>query len=879
MKRSLLLLIFIVFSSWVCFAGMRNDDKKVFIATRVDSDGFIVDGQLSETMWQSGTWYGDFIQHEPYEGKAPSQETLCKILYDDDNVYVGVRALDTSPDSISWRRSRRDEIDGDFVGVLFDSYFDRRTAFAFVVNAAGVKMDGVLTSDGESEDWTWDPIWWVATNVNEEGWSAEMRIPLSQLRFDKSKEQIWGVEIARFLFRKEETSFWQHIPRDASGIVHQFGELHGISDIEPKRQVEIAPYVVASTERFKKVEGNPFETGKRNNLSAGLDGKIGVTNNLTLDFTVNPDFGQVEADPSEVNLTAFETFFEEKRPFFIEGRSIMSLPLLFGDGDLADENLFYTRRIGRRPQYYPDVDDDASVNFPDNTSILGAAKLTGKTKKGWSIGILESVTAEEKAKIDHEGERSSEPVEPLTNYIVGTVQKDFREGQTVIGGMFTSTNRSIDDPDLEFLHKDAYTGGIHFSHDIKERTYNISFKTYFSHVRGSEEAIIRTQRSSARYYQRPDAEYLDLDSSRTSLSGSGGVLSFNKIGEGHWRFGSFFSWKSPGLEVNDLGYMQSTDEILQVIWIGYRIWEPFSIFRSFNVNLNQWNVWDFGWNHRVNGGNINLNMQFKNYWSFGTGINPQGNAISNATLRGGPSILIPGSLSFWVDLDTDNRKKISGGLFTSHNWGFEGSSTNQNYGCFLSLKPSNALNITLVPSLNLNKRELQYIDKIELGEEERYIFGSIDQQTLMLSLRLNYSITPNLTIQYWGQPFVSAGSYDRFKMITDPHADAFSDRFHTYTDEEITLLNPDDGYLVDEDGDMNYDYGFEYPDFNFKQFRSNMVLRWEYIPGSTLFLVWSQGRTGYVADGQFRLGENIEQLFDVRPHNIYLVKLSYRFGL
>ncbi len=879
MKKTLHLFLLFFLSIRLCLAGGVNGEKKVMIAIRVESDDLVVDGSLSEAQWQNGTWYGDFIQHEPYEGKAPSQETLFKILYDDDNVYVGIRALDTSPDSISQRRSRRDDIDGDFVGVLFDSYFDRRTAFAFVVNAAGVKMDGVFTSDGESEDWTWDPIWYVDAEVNDEGWSAEMRIPLSQLRFVKSKEQVWGVEIARFLFRKEETSFWQHLPRDASGIVHNFGELHGISDIEPKRQVEIAPYVVASTERFKKVEDNPFETGRRNNLSYGVDGKIGVTNNLTLDFTVNPDFGQVEADPSEVNLTAFETFFEEKRPFFIEGRSIMSLPLLFGDGDLADENLFYSRRIGRRPQYYPDVDDDASVKFPENTPILGAAKITGKTKKGWSVGILESVTAKEVAKVDIEGERNTEAVEPLTNYIVGTVQRDFREGQTVVGGMFTSTNRKIDDPNLEFLHKDAYTGGIHFSHDIKERTYNISFKTYLSHVRGSEEAIIRTQRSSARYYQRPDAEYLELDSTRTSLTGSGGVLSFNKIGEGHLRFGSFFSWKSPGLEVNDLGYLRSTDEILQVIWIGYRIWEPFSIFRSFNVSLNEWNVWDFGWNRTVTGGNINMNMQFKNYWSFSTGMSTEGNALSNATLRGGPSMITPGTLSFWTDLDTDNRKKISGGLFTSHTWGFEESRKNQHYGCFISLKPSNALTLSLVPSLSLNKRDLQYIDKIELGEEERYIFGSIDQKTVMLSLRLNYSITPNLTIQYWGQPFVSAGTYDRFKMITDPHADAFSDRFHTYTDTEITFLNPDDGYLVDEDQDMNYDYGFGYPDFNFRQFRSNMVLRWEYVPGSTLYLVWSQGRTDSVADGEFHLGQNLEDLFDVRPHNIFLLKFSYRFKL
>lgn len=879
MTKRLILLFVILFFTRLSFGGKTNNEKKVFTASRVEGSALIVDGKLTDPMWQSGTWHGDFIQNEPYEGKAPSQLTFCKILYDNNNLYIGIKALDTSPDSISQRRSRRDEIDGDFAGILIDSYFDHRTAFAFLVNAAGVKMDGVFTADGDSEDWTWDPIWWVAAEVNEEGWSAEMKIPLSQLRFGRDEEQIWGLQIARMLFRKEELSFWQHIPRDASGMIHNFGELHGISNIQPKRQIEFAPYVVGSIERFKKEKGNPFETGKRNNLTGGVDGKIGVTNNLTLDFTVNPDFGQVEADPSEVNLSAYETFFEEKRPFFIEGRSILSLPLMFGDGDLAAENLFYSRRIGRRPQSYPDVDDDSYVSFPDNTSILGAAKLTGKTKNGWSIGILESVTAEEKAEIDREGETSYESVEPLTNYIVGRVQKDFREGQTIIGGMFTSTNRKIENANLEFLHSDAYTGGVNFSHDIKERKYNISFKTYFSHVRGSEEALIKTQRSSARYFQRPDAEYLDLDSTRTSLSGSGGVLSFNKIGEGHLRFGLFFSWKSPGLEVNDLGYLRATDELLQVVWIGYRIWEPFSIFRTFNINFNQWNAWDFGWNRAVTGGNVSLNMQFKNYWNFGTGINPSGNRISNSALRGGPSLHVPGSISIWTHLGTDNRKKISAGINTNLRLGYQESSNDQNYTFFISLKPSNALDITLAPFFGLSNRELQYIDRTSFGDEDRYIFGSIDQKTLMLSLRLNYSITPNLTIQYWGQPFISAGKYDNFKMITDPHADNYTDRYHVYTEDQITFLNKDDGYEVDEDQDMNADYSIDFSDFNFREFRSNMVLRWEYIPGSTLYFVWSQGRTGYEQTGQFALGDDLGDLFDVHPHNIFLVKFSYRFGL
>ncbi|MQY78871.1 MAG: hypothetical protein GH151_06705, partial [Bacteroidetes bacterium] len=641
MRQSIIILLLVCFSIQG-IARKTSTEKKIFRAIRVESRSPVIDGILDDPVWQNLEWESGFIQQQPYEGKDPSQETAFKILYDDNNVYVAFRAYDASPDSIVKRMTRKDEIDGDIVAIQLDSYYDRRTAFTFMVNAAGVKMDGVFSNDGENEDWTWDPIWHVKTNSDEEGWTAEMKIPLSQLRFDKEEDQVWGLQVVRLLFRKEELSIWQFIPRDAPGWVHQFGELHGISGIKPKRQIEIAPYTVGNMERFEKEEGNPFATGKSSNLNIGVDGKIGITNNMILDFTMNPDFGQVEADPSQVNLTAYEIFFEEKRPFFIEGKNILSFPLMFGDGDMASENMFYSRRIGRRPHSYPNTEDGEYADIPINTSILGAAKLTGKTKNGLSIGILESITAKEKAEINNEGIKRFETVEPLTNYSVSRVQKDFNKGNTILGGMFTTTNRKIENPDLNFLHTSAYSGGLDFTHQWKDRTYSFSLKNYFSQVKGSEEALIRTQSSSARYFQRPDNDYVKFDSSRTSLSGYGGVLAAGKFANGHWRYAGIISWKSPGLELNDVGFMTSADEILQVFWVGYRIWEPFSIFRNLNVNLNQWNVFDFGGNHTVTGGNINLHMQFKNYWSLSTGINPQGNATSNSILRGGPSFLTPG---------------------------------------------------------------------------------------------------------------------------------------------------------------------------------------------------------------------------------------------
>lgn len=604
--------------------------RKVCNACKVRSEAPVIDGKLDDTEWLYLAWIDNFVQQKPYEGKEPSQETGFKILYDNDNIYVAIWAYDTSPDSIERRLTRKDYIEGDMVSIQFDSYYDHRTAFIFMVSASGVKGDAILSNDAEAEDNTWDPIWYVRTSIDADGWNAEMKIPLSQLRFDKRENQVWGLQVIRFLFRKEEVSFWQPIPRDAPGWVHQFGELHGISGISPKKQIEITPYVVASTERFEKEEGNPFATGKLNRFNAGIDGKIGMTNNMIIDFTLNPDFGQVEADPSLVNLSAYEVFFEEKRPFFIEGKNIFNSPLLFYGGDyVVPENLFYSRRIGRNPQAIPNTEEGEYADVPASTSIMGAAKLTGKTKNGLSVGILESVTAKEKAEIDKEGERSFESVEPLTNYAIARVQQDFNKGNTLLGGVFTSTNRQIEDSSVNFLHTSAYSGGLDFRHSWKERTYSVMAKTYFSYVSGSQEALIRTQESSARYFQRPDNDYAKLDSNRTFLSGFGGTFGIGKFANGHLRYSGFLSWKSPGLELNDIGFISTADQINQSFWIGYFVWDPFFIFRELDMGVSQWSVFDFGGNLNYKGINININSEFKNYWSLSAGVNLSLSGLSN----------------------------------------------------------------------------------------------------------------------------------------------------------------------------------------------------------------------------------------------------------
>lgn len=466
--------------------------------------------------------------------------------------------------------TRRDEVDGDYVGLSFDSYHDLRTGFTFLVSSTGVKMDLMHINDGQVEDPSWDPIWHVKSAIHELGWFAEMKIPLTQLRFEKNTDEVWGVEIFRLNYRESEMSFWQPIPRNTSGLVHMYGELDGLEDIEPKKIFDLMPYAVASYENYKAQEGNPFLSGSDFIPNAGLDGKLGVTNNLTLDFTINPDFGQVEADPSQVNLTAYESFFREKRPFFIEGNNITSLSIGVGDSEMGNDNLFYSRRIGKSPAGYARLENGEYSKTPRNVRILGAAKLTGKTKDGLSIGVIETVTPRTYARIDSAGHRSKQEVEPLTNYFIGRVQKDFNKGNTMIGGMLTHTYRDLkavedlENSPLNYLHSSALTGGLDFTQHFNDKNWKLSINTAFSQVEGSEEAISATQMSARHFMQRPDATHMDYDPSRTSLSGTGGKMEFGKIG-GNWNFMLFSTFKSPGFEINDLGYIRAADDMMHAL--------------------------------------------------------------------------------------------------------------------------------------------------------------------------------------------------------------------------------------------------------------------------------------------------------------------------
>ena len=837
----------------------------------------VVDGQLDDAAWNIVDWTTDYIENQPDENTPPSYQTKFKIVYDSKYLYIGVRCYDEEPDEIVKRLSRRDGFEGDWIEFNIDSYHDKRTAFSFTVTAAGVKGDEFISNNGNNWDGSWNPIWYTKTNIDDEGWTAELKIPLSQLKFGSSDNQVWGLQSTRRFFRGEERSLWQRKPVDQPGWVSEFGELHGLKNIEPQKQLEIQPYTVASGETYEAEEGNPFRDGSESNITVGLDAKIGITNDLTLDLTVNPDFGQVEADPSAIALDGFQIFFREQRPFFVENKNIFDFNISQSEAGntFGSDNVFYSRRIGRSPQGFPDTADGEFVEIPDNTQIIGAAKFSGKTKDGWAIGVLESVTAKKYATIDNNGERRREVVEPLTNYFVGRVQKDFNDRNSFIGGVFTATNRDRLTEGLNFLHKSAYSGGLDFKHQWNNRDWYFGGNVILSHVQGSAEAIENTQRSITRLFQRVNADHVEVDDTKTSLTGTGGDVKIGKIGNGHWRFESGGTWRSPELELNDLGFQRQADDIRHYTWVGYQTLKPDSTFRRAGINYNHWAAFDFEGNHNYLQFNTNSWQNWKNNWFTNLGFNYAPVQYSNFALRGGPRLKQSPWVSFWNGINTDNRKKVRFNIFHNGRKAVDDSFKSYFIRAGVTYQPIDAIRVSAFPSYNINNDKLQFVDNLEVNGNPRYLNGEIEQRTLSMSFRLNYTINPNLTIQYWGQPFISRGRYSNFKHVNDATAKRFENRFLQYDTNQISLT--DGTYTVDENLDGATDFSFGNPDFSFVQFRSNLVLRWEYIPGSEIFLVWSQdvSQSGDPSEGLFTsLGDNI---LGQKPQNIFLLKATYRF--
>jgi hypothetical protein len=845
-------------------AAPAGGSAPAYVVTAARLDGELrVDGRLDEAAWAAASPAGGFVQQVPVEGAPSTQRTEARVLYDGRAVYVGMRMHDTAPDSIAGQLVRRDAAGSysDWAYVLLDSYNDNRTGFRFAVNPRGVKRDIFHFGDVQ-EDPSWDAVWDVAVSTDAGGWTAEFRIPFSQLRFNArgGAEQTWGVNFGREIARYEERAFWAPMEPNAGRYVSYAGELRGLRELTPPRRLEVQPYSVARLTRAPGESADPFYRANDVAGSLGADLKYGITSDLTLTATINPDFGQVEADPAEVNLTAFETFLPERRPFFTEGTDIFDFDL--GQAGLSGgERLFYSRRIGRAPQRRVNV--DGWVDAPTATTILGAGKVSGRAGSAWSLGVLSAATAPERAALQVAGRDSAVAVEPFTQYLAGRAIRDFRGGESALGVVLTSVRRDVDaESGLDFLRREAWAGGVDARHRFGGGRFEASGWVLGSHVSGSQRAMLRTQQSSARYFQRPDASHLALDSARTSLGGLAARFKLAKVSGGNWSWDVSGTVRTPGFEVNDLGYQQSADAATGMGSLRYLQSRPGRLFRSWRAGVETGAGWTLGGERFLTYGVLQGGVRLHSFWNVEGGVARLLPALSVTELRGGPALRVQGRTMWMGGLSTDSRRKVRLAL--------DGTveAEDGTGGRLLSLaptvrvRPTTRADFTVGPVLERNVAPAQYVGRASTDEGTQYLFGRLEQTTFGLSARLNYAVTPELSLQLYAQPFVSAGEYGSFTRVGDPRAARWNERF---------LPHPDGP-------------GFD-PGFNVKQFRSNAVLRWEYRPGSTLFVVWSQERNDAVEDGSFALGRDFGRLFGVRgdprvrPTNVLVIKASYWLGL
>jgi hypothetical protein len=835
----------------------------------------VLDGRLDDAAWQSAPVATDFVQRSPDPGQPSVQRTEARVTYDNDAIYVAIRAFDTAPDSIASQLARRDaaSIFSDWVDVIIDSFLDRRSAYRFSVNPHGVKRDSYYFNDGQ-EDLGWDAVWEVATRIDEHGWTAEFRIPLSQLRFaTASDEQTWGLQFGRTIARLEERSYWSPFLPEVSGFISIAGSLTGLQGLDSPKRLEVLPYALSRVTRApapKAAVPSPFWQATDPAGSFGADVKYGLSSNLTLTGTVNPDFGQVEADPAVVNLSAFETFFPERRPFFLEGADLFNF--IIGDSHTG-EGLFYSRRIGRAPQRSQIAGADHTA-MPESARILGAAKLTGRVGD-WSVGVFNALTQAEHARFSADGIMDSAPVEPFTSYSVGRLNRNFRGGSSTLGAMATATNRRIDDEALAFLRTAAYSAGISGQHRFgPANRFSISMSLAASAIYGDTLAIQRAQVAPQRYYQRPDATHVEYDPHRTSLSGMSGTLDLSSTGGARWNAGLGARFRTPGFDVNDAGFQQSADMKLFYGWFNYNGYQPGRVLRNWNVGFNPSTGVNFGGTRLWTQVNAWGNLNFVNFWSLNVSLNHRLAATTTTALRGGPALHQPGSDNISVGLGSDRRRpvrvNVHGSTFREHDTGVWRSSI----GGALSMRPSPRLDMALQPAVNWVEHAWQYVGapRTQQAGTREYLFAGLHQTTVSLTTRLSYTFTPELSLQLYAQPFFGSGSYREFRRVVNPRSTRFHERFHTFASEELQR-DADTGMYTARIG--HDAVSFRDPDFMQTSLRSNAVLRWEYRPGSTVFVVWSHGRSDRLDDGRFDFRRSVDDLLQLQGTNVLLVKVNY----
>lgn len=849
-----------------------------------------IDGKLDDAAWATATPTGNFVQSYPQPGLAAPDQTEVRVLYDDDALYVGIRMFDAHPDSIASGLARRDAtaatgIYSDWVHLMIDSYHDRRTAFRFSTTPRGVQKDVYTFNDG-NEDINWDAVWEVGTRVDSLGWVAEYKIPLSQLRFGGDSAtglgRVWGFQVQRDIARRNERTTWTPWSPQDGALVSRFGDLAGLQGIKIPARLEVTPYISSTLTRAPGSTANPFYERTRNKPSVGGDLKYGLPGGLTLSATLNPDFGQVEVDPAVVNLSAFETSFPEKRPFFLEGSDVFSFGQVVRQNDYGGQTYLYSRRIGRQPQLgvpggtlYADV--------PSQTTIAGAAKVTGKNGP-WTVGLLEALTTEQDARIlTAGGLRYDRPVEPITNYFAGRVKRDFRGGATTVGAMLQHTKRDIqgDTVFAPLLRSDATFGGIDFEHDMQNRTWITSGFLAGSLVKGSRQAIAATQRVSNHYFQRPDSADLGLsyDTTRTSLQGYIGEIALQKSGA---TFGSIaMKTSSPGLEINDLGFQSRTGYSAVSTIIGRQDFKAGRIFRNWNAFVFQNDAFNFGGKGIFHSYAGRTNGTFNNLWNGSVGVAYSPDFFDDQLLRGGPEGRQPAVWQYQGSLSTDSRRRAVFGANATYVHDVLGGMFSQ-MGISLDSRPSSNVRISFSPSYSrlFDTEQLvrTAVDPLATNTYgRRYVLGALSQHTLSLETRIDLTISPTLSFVTYIQPFVSTGSYDDFKELLAPGTYSFA-RYGTQRGT-LTYDAATSRYTIDPDGAGTAPaFTINQPNFNVRSLRGNAVVRWDYRPGSALYLVWQQQRSDFEPIGEFDSRRDVGAIFRTIPTNVFLLKATYWMG-
>ena len=857
-------------------------------ATAIRRDGAVlIDGKLDEAAWAKAPVANQFTQSYPNVGR-PDTTTLVRVLYDDDAIYVGVKALDAHPDSIAAQLARRDAggIYSDWIHVIIDSYHDRRTAFRFTVNPKGVQKD-VYTSNDNNEDTNWDAVWDVATRIDPDGWTAEFRIPLSQLRYGSvspGTPRVWGFQVMRDIARRSERVSFNPWTPDGSGFVSRFGDLVGLENLATPGRLEVLPYVSAKVTRQPGDPSNPFFHKTDTKPNVGGDVRYGLPGGLTLTGTVNPDFGQVEVDPAVVNLSAFETFFPEKRPFFLEGADVFNFGNVVRNNDYGGQTFFYTRRIGRGPIRFPSGSGINYVDMPDVTPIAGAAKVTGKMGR-WTIGLLDAVTPEVKADVasTSAGADSSTAVNPLTNFLAARTRRDFRAGKTVVGGMLTLTNRKQSPLFNSLLSSAAGYGGVDFEHRWNKGQWVVSGFGVESRVNADPTVIAGLQRNATHAYQRPDADHLDYDPTLNNLTGHAEEIAIQKNGNS---FGSLaIKNVSPGFEINDVGFHGRVD---------YRAVSPFWGWQrnqrdSWSLNKFAGVWWNGVWNGAndviFNGFGSNASATFANNQAGNIGLNYQLATMDDRLLRGGPLARNPASWSINTSFNTDSRRKAWFNPFVNYSRNIDDKSWSGGGGLYVETRPSTQVRVTVGPNYNRSFNTAQYTKVVTDANAtstfgSRYVFANVDQTTVSIDTRIEWTLTSKLSVQSYLQPFVAVGRYSAFKEFLAPTRYNFG-VYGNYNGSTITPNVDTDGnttsYTVDPDGLLGSSPTFDIgnPNFNVHSLRGNAVLRWEYRPGSALFFVWQQERNGVEEVFSFDASRDVGAIFRERPSNIFLVKGVY----